>query len=141
MRQRRNRHRIIRVIKRNLPEREKHDTGFLNALFLRINKERQKRASVRFTCGAAVFLSSVTAFLPAVNLLRAELAASGFMEYIRLPFSDTRLIAAYWHEFMILLLESMPVLGMTAFFAAIFALIFSIGQMAKANAVRKVESL
>ena len=56
----------------------------------------------------------------------AEFAASGFVDYASLAFSDIRTVIASWDEFALLLAESLPLFGITMLAASLFALLGSI---------------
>lgn len=76
----------------------------------------------RYLCFALGLIGSAVAFIPALRMLESSLAQSGFMEFLSLIFSDSGIVLAYWQDFGLLLLESLPVMGIVAVLA--LALVF-----------------
>ncbi len=79
----------------------------------RVYKERGlltlKRRLVIFSVSLII---SLIAFFPVINLVRAGLAESGFIQFFTLIFSDFEVIKMYWQNFLLILLESLPITGL-----------------------------
>ncbi len=121
--------------------------GLLDKIILRIDVEK-KRRTVRFGVGlfGVLAVAAVVAFIPALGELQSEMAGSGFSQFFSLIFSDTQVVLTYWREFVLSLVESMPLFGMTVvlgsvlvFLASVkflvrdFSAVFSRSQLIKTN--------
>lgn len=100
--------------------------GFIDDIIARIRKEKElyllKRRIVIFSMS---LISSALALWPALRLLESDLATSGFGQFISLAFSDSGMVAAYWQNFALAVLESMPVMSLAFFLAVVFMLLKS----------------
>jgi len=87
------------------------EKDLLEKILGRIQKERRllvvRRRIFVFSCGIA---GSIAVFIPALNMVRTGFIESGFTQFFSLLFSDTGTIMAYWKNFAMSLLETMPVL-------------------------------
>ncbi|MFA5021238.1 MAG: hypothetical protein WC517_04240 [Patescibacteria group bacterium] len=90
---------------------EKFDEDLFNRIMARIEREKIKTARRKAVFFAGTFLISVLASWPSFNLLRADLAASGFLDYLSLVFSDFGIVAVYWQSFSLALLETLPLIS------------------------------
>jgi hypothetical protein len=101
--------------------------GLLEQIMLRLRKERRsfiiRRRIVIFSLG---LIGSMAAFMPVWRLVQTELAASGFMRYFSLLFSDTSTVAAYWQSFVYALLESLPAFSLAVFLFVVFVFLESL---------------
>lgn len=101
--------------------------GLFDKIIQRIRREQRllviKRRLVLFSVGT---LGSVVAFIPVFRLVQSGLAESGFMEFFSLIFSDLGLVTAHWQNFVLALLESLPVMSVVMFLAVIFIFIESL---------------
>ena len=129
---------------------QNHNKNFINGfpeppkelfdkIMSRIHREQKlgriKQRIVIFSFGALVSLAAV---FPAFQILKADLAASGFFTFSSLLFSDFAIVAAYWQNFALSLLETLPVMGLILFSAAILAFLGSIRFLTKN--IRKIAS-
>jgi len=93
----------------------------------RIGEERRRLAVKRrifvFSFGLAV---SAAAFFPTLNIVKNELAESGFLNFVSLIFSDLGAVLANWQNFLFAILESFPVMSVAAFLATIFVFLQSL---------------
>jgi hypothetical protein len=86
-----------------------------------LRRERLMLASSLFGgCASAVTL------VEALKYSAGAIAGSGFSEYLSLIFSDGGSLVAYWKEFLISLVESLPLLGITLVVASVLALLVSL---------------
>lgn len=98
----------------------------------RINQERRlsvlkrKLAIVSFaaTC-------SLAAFVPVFKMAQAEFSQSGFFQFFSLIFSDFGTIITQWQSFVFTLLESLPLVSITALLAVIFVFLLSLKILAR----------
>ncbi len=94
----------------------------LERVLLRIKKERRlitvKRRIFLFSAGLFV---TIAAFIPAAQMVWNGFTESGFLKFLSLIFSDAEIIAGYWQNFVMSLLESLPVMGLVLFLAVTLA--------------------
>ncbi len=104
----------------------------LRQVMSRIHNERQIAAAKRRLIIWAVGLTvALVAFLPALNILRAGMLESGFIQYFSLFFSDTRIILAQWESFALSLLETLPATGLIAFSAVLLVIFHAARRLAQ----------
>ena len=99
--------------------------GLLETIMVRISGERRRLARIRFVFSTALSVVALLAIIPALRELNSEIVRSGFGQFLSLIFSDAGVLAAYWQDFTMTILESFPALGMSAVLAAAFAFIAS----------------
>lgn len=58
--------------------------------------------------------------------LITESSRLGFYKYLSLIFSDSSVIATYWKEYILTLIDSLPVMSLVFSFALLFALFISL---------------
>ncbi len=101
--------------------------GLFAKIMQQIYKEKNimviKRRLALFSFGV---LGSVAAFYPVLNMVKIEMAESGFIKFVSLIFSDFRVIITYWQSFAFAVLESLPVLSVLLFFIVIFTFLGSL---------------
>ncbi len=95
------------------------------AIVRKIHAQARHQAVVRMIVSLCVCVISVVTFIPASIWLYADVLRSGFAESFSLIFTDSSLVVTYWHDFGLLLLESLPVLSFAACLAIIAAIIIS----------------
>ncbi|MDO8581807.1 MAG: hypothetical protein Q7S16_02940, partial [bacterium] len=100
--------------------------GLLGAIIKRIDAERMFAVKRRFAIFSAGFFVSFFALLPVFNMMRADMVQSGFAEFFSLLFSDIGMVAVYWQNFSITLLESLPAASIAAFLATVFVFLGSL---------------
>ena len=103
----------------------------LGSIMLRITRERQSCARRRVVFLTFSALGACAALVPALRYVGQELSQSGFYEYFSLAFSDGEILLASWKEFALLLAESLPLMGITLVFVALFALFASLRYIAR----------
>lgn len=110
-----------------IPNQLQVPAGLLDKVLLRIETER--RLSVlrrRLLVSGALLVSSVAALVFFSRLLWADLASSGFGEYLSLFFYDFRYIAADWKDYALTLLETLPALSAGIFLGASLAVLYGL---------------
>lgn len=105
--------------------------GLLELIMLRIGEERRRAARIRIMCLGAVSLIALFSLVPAWQGFYAELAQSGFTQFMSLLFSDAGVVASYWQEFVMSLAESFPMFGLFAVLASVFALLLPLRFLAR----------
>jgi hypothetical protein len=93
----------------------------------RIDVER-RRISIRrrFTIFSVGLIGSLIALTPVFKMMQKGFVESGFTKFFSLIFSDSAAILSYWHEFILILLESLPVVSILAFLAIILVFLGSL---------------
>src|SRR3989344_2995718 len=94
-------------------------------ILIRIEREKNRAARIRFAVLGTTALASTLALIPAYQYAASEFTQSGFLQYLSVVFSDSSIAAVYWKEFALTLAESAPVLGATILLSVIFALLGS----------------
>lgn len=108
----------------NSPEPSK---DLLEKITRRIRDEQQRRTVkqrlIVFSLGIAY---SILAAIPAFQMVRTEMAASGLKEFLSLMLTDSEIITTYWQNFILIILESLPVMSLAILLAAVFAFLESL---------------
>jgi hypothetical protein len=79
-----------------------------------------KRRIFVFSC--AIFGSTI-GLIFSFNFAGNAMIDSGFGEFFSLMFSDPTIVGAYWQNFFLTLLESLPIVEITVFLSVIFLLL------------------
>jgi len=106
--------------------------GLFEKIMLRIREERRlltiKRRLAVFSIGTVL---SAAAFIPIFKSFQTELYKSGFLQFLSLAFSDFGIVASYWRNFAMSLLETIPAMNLAMFFATIFVFLGSLKFLTK----------
>lgn len=90
--------------------------GLFKKVMRRIHEERKllifKR---RLVFLSIIFIGSIAALIPTFRMTQVGFAESGFIEFFSLLFSDAGIIATYWQNFALSLLETLPVTSLIIF--------------------------
>lgn len=107
--------------------------GLLARTLDRLEKAKQRRAFKRLTLFSLGLIASATALVPLGRMFYVEVSASGFWQFFSLLFSDFGAVMAVWQNFILTLLETLPVFSLAGFLAAIFVFLellkFSAGDL------------
>jgi len=90
--------------------------GLFERIVNRIQIE-QKLITVKrriFLFSAGLFIT-ILAFIPTIKMAWSGLTESGFLNFFSLIFSDAGIVASYWQNFALSLLETLPVTGLVLF--------------------------
>ncbi|MFA6593785.1 MAG: hypothetical protein WCT16_00860 [Candidatus Buchananbacteria bacterium] len=87
----------------------------LDKITLRLKREQAKRAKRRLAVFSLTLAASLTAFFPVCQFVWRDVSQSGFMDFVSLLFSDSALVLAYWQNFVLALLEVLPVISLALF--------------------------
>jgi hypothetical protein len=105
--------------------------GLLGAVHLRIEKEQRRMARTRLAVFIPLAIVSCFAVAFSFQYLAQEVSRSGIGEYLSIIFSDTSTLFAYWKEFSLSIIESMPIWGTALFLGSIFVLLGSLKSVIK----------
>jgi hypothetical protein len=111
--------------------------ALLSQVMSRISREQKISAIRRRLIGfGAILCSALLACYPAINYLRGELIQSGFGRYLIIFFYDFKMIAVYWQDFGLTLLESLPATGL-----ALTLLVFLLIMVSLRSVVKNISLL
>ncbi|MFA6227898.1 MAG: hypothetical protein WC668_01795 [Patescibacteria group bacterium] len=102
-----------------------------NKITLRLKWEQAKRAKFRLAVFSLTFVASLAAVVPALRLIWQDASQSGFADFVSLFFSDPDLALAYWQNFVLALLEVLPVLSLALFVAVLAVFMESLKLLVK----------
>lgn len=88
--------------------------------------KRRKRAIWSFVFSSIVFVSAFVLMVPTFLAIHGAMVQSGSYQYISLVFSNFGDVMASWQDFILSLLESLPVFTIALFFAVVFFLLASL---------------
>lgn len=95
--------------------------GLAEAVLGRIDRVKRRRFMLRRLSFAGISLIPLVAVFVAFAVLIRDIRQSGFVQYFSLLFSDGRLIAAFWREYLFSLVESLPLLSVAGCLLSIFS--------------------
>jgi phage-related minor tail protein len=90
-----------------------------------ISEKRRHRARFRLACFSLVSLAALGTLVPAIGELSSEVVRTGFGQFLSLMLSDSGTLAAYWQDFAMIVVESFPIIGVSAVLASILAFLAS----------------
>ncbi|MCX6743001.1 MAG: hypothetical protein NT116_02075 [Candidatus Parcubacteria bacterium] len=98
--------------------------NLLGKIMQRIGEEKRlltlKRRLFLFSAG---LIGAITLFIPALKGVISGFSESGFIQYFSLLFSDAEIVLAYWQNYTLSLLETLPVVNLILLLATIFAIL------------------
>ena len=97
----------------------------------KIKQAQKRKAKIRLAVFAVVSVLSVVALVPAGYWLWQDVSQSGFFQFVSLLFSDFGMVLAYWHNFVLAVLESLPVLSLIVFSGVAVLLLESIRSLSR----------
>jgi ABC-type phosphate/phosphonate transport system permease subunit len=110
----------------------KPPNDLLGKIMKRINQEKKiltlKRRLVLLAAG---LIGAIILFIPALRAVISGFAESGFAQYFSLLFSDAEIVLAYWQNYALSLLETLPVMSVILLLATIFAILELLKLLAK----------
>jgi len=92
----------------------------------RIEIEKRKTARNRLFFFAGLALISLASLVPATRYFIGQVNQSGLHQYLLLLFSDWNLVAAYWKDFILSVIQALPIMAAAAMLSAIFIFLESI---------------
>lgn len=100
--------------------------GLGQNILAQIQLKKKHDAKVNLTFFGGAVLMSLVGSIFAFRWAGQALAQSGFYQSLSLIFSDGAAMLTYWQEFALSVAESLPMVEITVFLAAIFALLESL---------------
>lgn len=96
--------------------------GLLAGILAKVEREQQKafvRRKRHFFFTSLTLLVSAISLVQIFQMVQAGFSESGFFNFFSLLFSDFSVVVSYWDNFIISLLETLPVIKLTLLFAVI----------------------
>lgn len=97
-----------------------------SAILNRIAAKEQHAAQFRFATFGSIALGSLVGSVPAFMYLLQSFSQSGMYHYSSLLISDSDGISQYWQEFLLSIIESLPVLAVVIFLSAVGIFLWSL---------------
>ena len=101
------------------------------AIFQRIEKEKAGRIFLKKLLIIAGFVSSIVSGIATSVFFGKEILASEFSSLVLLGFSDLKLIATMWQDYLLSLLETLPTFSIVAILLPVFAFLMLLKQYGK----------
>jgi len=95
-------------------------------ILARVDMLRVRRARLQFAFATTVGISAFAGAIPALQFVTTELTQSGFFSYSALLFSDAGAIFSFWQEFLLTLIEALPVLAISLLVSMILIFVFAL---------------
>ena len=92
----------------------------------RIHVQAKHQALIRLVGYSCMCVASIVALIPAGIWLYADVLHSGFIDSFSLIFTDSSFVIMYWHDFGLLLLESLPALSFATCLIMLVSIIISL---------------
>lgn len=108
----------------NLEEIEPSERLF-KGIIGQIEFRNRRTAKIKSSLFGIIATASLISIIPAFSYAASEFSQSGIYHYISLIFSDFNLLSVYWKDFLYLIAESFPLIGLTAILLAIFVFLNS----------------
>ena len=103
----------------------------LEKILKRIHREERILVLRKTVIFSLTLVASLIGLVPSFNILLSDFSRSGFTSFFSLIFSDFSSVAAYWQSFMLILLESLPILSLALFLIVLLACLQSIKVLSK----------
>lgn len=91
----------------------------LDNVLCRIKKKELCLVAWRGALFLCIMIATAIFLTPAFKMLTEDINQSGFFYFVSLLFSDFSVIASYWKNFTLALLESVPAVSLALFFAVL----------------------
>lgn len=105
--------------------------GLLEKVLKRIHREERILVLRKIIIFSAMLAISISGFVPSLKIFLSDLSQSGFISFLSLAFSDFSAITAYWQNFLMILLETLPAISLALFLAFLLMLLQSVRSLAK----------
>lgn len=93
-------------------------SGLQQRIMHQIRKEQRALAVRKTVIFSATTAASLFGFFPALKMLLADSSQSGFFSFSSMLFSDFSSVLRYWQSFGMVLLETLPAIGLALVLAA-----------------------
>jgi hypothetical protein len=104
----------------------------LKGLILRrLKRERSRLTSRKLAFVYSGLAASVAAFFYAFAIFGSAILRSDFWNLLSLIFSDAGVVVSHWNDFLLSLLENLPVLNIMAILIPVFAMLILLNLYSK----------
>ncbi|MFA6445927.1 MAG: hypothetical protein WCW14_01600 [Candidatus Paceibacterota bacterium] len=121
------------ILSKTLPKEP--DSSLYFRILARIKKEENKSTRIQLVISGLITISSIAALVPTTTYLVSEFANSGIGQYLSLLSSDGGSMLSFWKEFSLVVVESLPTLGIALILLVL--LVLSISLIALIKTLRK----
>lgn len=115
--------------------------GLLGKILKRIHREERLLVLRKVIIFSVMLIGSLVGFVPSLKMLLSDFGSSGFINFFSLIFSDFSAVVTYWQSFTMILLETLPALGLALFLAVLLIILQSIKSLMKNLKIIKSHSL
>jgi len=105
--------------------------GLFDKIINRIHREQRLLILRRIVVFSVLFLGSLIAIVPSFNTLSLNMEQTGFLKFSALIFSDFSLVMAYWKNFSLAVLETLPAVSLVILVAVLLILLQSLKSLIK----------
>lgn len=103
----------------------------INKVFSRIKYEQKMARIKKIAFFSAGILSSVLIFVPMFIATAIEIRESGFTYIFSLIFSDFQAVVSVWDNFLLSVLETLPIMRIAVLFLSVYVFLGSVKYFAK----------
>jgi len=114
--------------------------GLKQAVLQRLEKEKMKKLARELLYFRVGFVFFAVFSVVAGAVFGKEVLSSEFFSIASLAFSDMRIVAAMWQDYMLLLLETLPIVSITAILLPVFICMLLLQQYGKLQQGNKIYS-
>jgi hypothetical protein len=104
--------------------------GLFASILLRVEEEKRRLARLRVAFFGFGAVASSLVLVPVLQYAGEGIARSGTAEYFSLFFSDSGMALLYWKEFLLSLVESLPIFMFALLCAVLLVFIWSLERVA-----------
>ena len=106
-------------------------SGLLEQIIKRIRREERLLVLRNTIVFSLTLLASLIAVYPVTRMFFSDASQIGFLNFFALIFSDFSTVAAYWKNFSMALLETLPAVSLALFLAVVLVFLQSIRSLTK----------
>lgn len=103
------------LTKKEVYQEQELPEGLSARVMLGVKREERKIVVKNTILFSVLFVGSALAFVPVFKILKQDLIQSGFLDFLSLLVSDPGSMFNIWKEFILSLLESLPVVSVMMF--------------------------
>ncbi len=104
----------------------------LERVLLRLDVEqRLRRVRQRLVGALCLGAGLLVSAIPAWHSFQVNIAQSGFSDFVGLGFHDFNLVAATWQDYLLSLVESLPLLSTTVLLVLLLGVLFAAKRVAE----------
>lgn len=104
-------------------EKKEPDSDLLANIMLKISREQRLGLYRKMAAHASVSALSLGLLLSSFYYIYTNLAQSAFFDLLSLFFSDFGIVLSFWQDYLLSVLESLPLMSLMIFFASTLLLL------------------